>query len=76
MRAPLKSDRVLKGEPRGAYDTRFHSAQEVLLVRWNDSSIVTFATNYDSVTPLGVAQRRGRGFLANIPQPKLVTTYN
>ena len=66
----------MKRQARGSHDTRFHTSREVLLIRWNDNAIVTVGTNFDSVTPLGVAQRRGRGVRNTVAQPKVIAKYN
>ena len=50
--ASLKNDKELKRLGRGAHDSRFHSSQEVLLVRWNDNSIVKMCTNHEKVHPM------------------------
>jgi hypothetical protein len=50
----------------------------LLFVRWNDNNIVTMATNYDSVDPVGKVKRwfTVEKAKVDIPQPLLFQTYN
>ena len=50
----------------------------VCLVRWNDNSVVTCASNFDRVTPVITIERRikGSGTRAKVPQPRMINNYN
>ena len=74
--APLKNDKELKRLGRGAHDSRFHSSQEVLLVRWNDNSIVKMCTNHEKVHPITNCTRRDKKGRVQVPQPVVVSSYN
>lgn len=45
---PLLTDRQLKQQGRGASDFRHDTTNEIILLKWNDNSIVHFASNFDS----------------------------
>ena len=77
-KCPLKTNKELVKEGRGAYDARFDRESEVLAVRWFDNKSVNMLTNYDSVHPLRKTQRFNRcaGGKVDVPQPRLFSTYN
>ncbi|XP_064461586.1 piggyBac transposable element-derived protein 2-like [Ornithodoros turicata] len=72
---PLKPKSEMKKLERGSYDYR--TRKNVLLVRWNDNSVVTVATNYDGID-VGATKRwsREQRKHATVPQPKVVAHYN
>lgn len=72
---PLKPAKSLQEEGRGSYD--FRSAKDIMLVRWNDNSVVTIATNYEHLS-LGTASRWSREKKAKVQvqQPTVFATYN
>lgn len=43
----------MKKKGRAEYDFRFDKNNEITIVRWKDNNVVTMATNYDFVHPLG-----------------------
>ena len=61
---------------RGSFD--FRKADDVLCVAWKDNSSVTFLSNFDSVYPLGAAQRYSRreGAKVAVAMPNVVKRYN
>lgn len=73
---PLKAEKVLKKEGRGAYD--YQSSDGVVVCDWFDNRLVTVASNYHSVEPTTTQRRwnsKEKKFV-NIPCPNLVTAYN
>jgi len=68
----------LKKKDRGTYDFSFDNDQQILLVRWNDNSVVTVATNNGMIEPLAGAKRYNRKEKKTvlIPQPKVIAEYN
>lgn len=64
--------------PRGSYDFRFDTNNEVLLVKWNDNKCVCLVTNFDLVEPLATVPRWNAKEKAReqIPQPRVINNYN
>lgn len=54
-KCPLQPKKLFGKTDRGSYD--YCSNGKVLFVQWHDSSVVTMATNHDSVQSLGKAKR-------------------
>jgi DNA excision repair protein ERCC-6 len=75
---PLSSPEQMKKQARGTSDYRCDTNSGVLLVRWNDNSVVTVASNCYGVNPLGQAQRWSNAQKKQIviPQPNLIQQYN
>lgn len=46
--APLPAKKGIKKRDRGYFASCFDTQNEVLLVKWRDSSVVTMTTNHDS----------------------------
>lgn len=76
--AVIESVKNIKKKDRGSYDFSFDNEQKILLVRWNDNSVVTVATNNCTVEPLVNAKRYNRKEkkTVSIPQPKVIADYN
>ncbi|KAH9378169.1 hypothetical protein HPB48_013285 [Haemaphysalis longicornis] len=55
--APLPAKKETEKRDRGYFAGCFDTQNEVLLVKWCDSSVMTMATNYDSVEPIGGVSR-------------------
>nr|CAH7734201.1 unnamed protein product [Callosobruchus chinensis] len=74
----LEAVKSIKKKDRGSYDFSFDAENEILLVRWNDNSVVTLATNNCKIEPLVAAKRydRKEKKIISIPQPKLFAEYN
>ncbi|XP_054724350.1 piggyBac transposable element-derived protein 3-like [Uloborus diversus] len=73
---PLEEIKSFKKRKRGSYD--FRNAKNLSLVRWNDNSVVTLASNQYGVTPIVQAKRWSnaeRKFI-EIDQPFVVSQYN
>lgn len=77
-KCPLVSSKDMAKEPRGTYDYRFDVKSSVLAVRWKDNSIVTMASNYEGVHPVGSVKRWTKQDKAkvDIPQPNVFRSYN
>ena len=54
---PVQSADTMKKQPRGTYDYRYDQAGCLSVVRWNDNSVVTLASNFVGVNPQCVARR-------------------
>lgn len=72
---PLKNQKELQEEGRGSFD--FRTAENVMLVRWADNSVVTAATNFENMS-VGTVKRWSREKKARVqvPQPTLFASYN
>lgn len=74
----METVKSMKKKNRGSYDFCFENEREILLVRWNDNSVVTVATNNSTIEPLVSAKRYNRKekTTVSIPQPKVIAEYN
>nr|CAI5833783.1 unnamed protein product [Callosobruchus analis] len=77
-KCPLISANEMEKEKRGTYDHSFDNKNEILLVRWKDSSVCTMATNYDNVEPLRKVKRwcKTKKEKTDIQQPNVFQTYS
>lgn len=77
-KAPLENVKLLAKKGRGAYDSVYDEKAKVTLVRWNDNSVVTVASNNFSVQPLSSAKRYNRKEHKDVqlPQPDVIKQYN
>ena len=73
----LKPD-DLKKEPRGTYDFRSHNTNSVLITSWNDNSVVSVASNFDSIFPTHQVTRysQKQKKRVTISQPHVIHRYN
>ena len=53
---PIKDIKVIGKEDCGSYDYRYDSSNKLIVVRWNDNSVVTVASNCQSVNPFGTTK--------------------
>lgn len=77
-RCPLKPVDQMKKEIRGSMDYKTDINSGLIIVRWNDNSVVTLASNFIGVDPTTYARRwskSDRRFI-QVPQPSIVSTYN
>ncbi|XP_022175761.1 piggyBac transposable element-derived protein 3-like [Myzus persicae] len=74
----IETVKNLKKKDRGTYDFSFENNQKILLVRWNDNSVVTVVTNNSTIEPLVGAKRYNRKEkkAVSISQPKVIAEYN
>ena len=56
-KCPLRAVDKMKREDRGSYDSRLDKTSGVQLVRWNDNSVVTVASNTFGIQPLTKVSR-------------------
>lgn len=77
-KAPLKPIDKMKKEERGSYDHRTDDNTGLILVRWNDNSVVTVASNSVGVQPIAQAKRwsSAKKREVTIDQPYLISKYN
>lgn len=68
----------LSRKDRGSHDYAFDESGEIMMVRWNDNSVVTIATNIGAISPLVSARRydRKQRKEVGIPQPHVISDYN
>lgn len=75
---PLPSIDLFKKTKRGTYKIATDEISDVMIVRWNDNSVVSAATNFDSATPVNKVGRfsREKKKVVSIDQPLLFESYN
>ncbi|KAK9737095.1 Transposase IS4 [Popillia japonica] len=75
---PIKSGKQLLKGNRGDFDCAVDTNSSVLVVRWNDNSAVTVATNNGVVHPLVSVKRYNRKMKKelSVPQPNVIHEYN
>lgn len=75
--APFESDKALKKE-RGLHSTQFDSVNQLMMVKWNDNSMVHIATNFSSVQPFVDVNRycSKSKQRVKIKQPQMISEYN
>lgn len=68
----------MKKEERGTYDSAFYKEHGITVVRWNDNSVVTMATNFDTIDPPSITKRYSRKEKksVSVKQPKFIGNYN
>jgi len=76
-RCPLKEEKELKKEGRGAMDYKLTDAG-ILLLKWFDSKEVNIGSNHYSANPTKLVQRwdKVKKKFVPVPVPALITTYN
>lgn len=75
---PLKKTKFAGKKERGAYDFAAEENVHLTVVRWNDNSIVTVASNIFSVEPLATVKRYNRKEHKDVQilQPDMIKQYN
>ncbi|KAJ4435821.1 hypothetical protein ANN_18440 [Periplaneta americana] len=75
-RCPLVPSKEMKKKKRGEFD--FRCDGDIYMCRWNDNSVVTLASNYQTHLPLGTTKRYSRQSKKRIdvPEPHKVRRYN
>lgn len=78
MSCPLEPAKNMAKKDRGVYDGRYDYENEISIIRWNDSSVVTVISNCDSLEPLVPVRRYSRKEKKEIsvPQPNCIQKYN
>ena len=75
-KCPLEDIKSIKKKRRGTFD--FQNSKNLKMVRWNDNSVVTFASNQHGIEPVAQAKRwsyNDKRFV-EIDQPHVVSQYN
>lgn len=77
-KCPLPSNKDFKKNSRGTYKFRTIGDKSIVVAVWNDNSIVSIASNHDSVHPIHRVSRYSRTEKKSIlvDQPHLIHTYN
>ena len=75
---PLKSDKELTKEGRGAHDVSVCEENNVAVVRWVDNIVVSITSTYVGAQPLktGPLWSKGTKQKIDVPCPKAVSEYN
>ncbi|KAF2902251.1 hypothetical protein ILUMI_03936, partial [Ignelater luminosus] len=63
---------------RGSYEYMYENTHNILVCRWNDNNLVTFATNATPVMPISQAKRfsqKEKKYIL-VDQPNIVKSYN
>lgn len=75
---PLPSNKDFKKTERGTFKSKASKPGDILVCKWNDNSVVTVASNSETVEPLNKAKRfsQQQKKYIQIDQPKIIKTYN
>lgn len=78
MKCPLETCKVIGKKVRGSMDARYDHTNEISVVRWNDNSVVTVASNCETADTTVSVKRYNRKEKkeVSVPQPKVIATYN
>ena len=76
--APLTTNATMKKSCRGSFEFCFDRREEIFIVKWKDSNVVTVASNYEGHTPLGSVRRYSQQDKKHvqIDIPKCIQDYN
>ncbi|CAH2000662.1 unnamed protein product [Acanthoscelides obtectus] len=74
---PFKDDRKLQ-EAKGRYDFWYDENNKLIAVKWVDNKVVTLASSFVGVQPLGSVKRwnAAEKRKVDVPCPKIVQQYN
>lgn len=77
-KCPLKNEKQLKKEGRGAIDYRINKDENIIVCAWFDNKQVLTASNYIGVHPISDCKRYNRKEKKDImvDRPAIVATYN
>lgn len=77
-KCPLKDISLMKKDERGTLDYRTDVTTGTTVVRWQDNSIVTIASNTFGIEPMGRVKRwsAAKNTEVFVPQPHLIAKYN
>lgn len=77
-KCPLADVKAMSKKPRGSYDYKLDVQQDLILIRWNDNSVVTVASNCHGLHPIASAQRwsSAQGKALIVDQPFSIHAYN
>lgn len=73
---PLQTSKVLVKKERGISD--YIITKDISVVKWKDNKVVCFASNFESMEPMGQAKRwcQKSKKKIDLPQPGIVGSYN
>lgn len=76
-RCPLKDPRELRKMKRGSFDYKVDEREEILVCRWNDSSVLNICSNAVGIEPVRPARRSAgaAGARVQVQRPSLVKLY-
>lgn len=74
----LEDSKTLAKKDRGYFDWRYEKNSNIMAVKWNDNSVVTLTSNFETVHPLLTTKRFSRTAkkIVTVPQPNLIASYN
>jgi DNA excision repair protein ERCC-6 len=78
LKAPLTPNRTMRKKPRGHYEVCFDRKHDVCIVKWQDNSSVSIASNFEGPFPLTLCTRwsaKDRRRI-QVTQPAVITSYN
>ena len=77
-RCPVKPEKEMKKEGRGAMEEIVLGADELVIVRWLDNNIVSMASNLVGIGEIGHARRwsKAESRYIQVPQPEVIRRYN
>ena len=76
--AKLLDVRIMKKQERGTLDYTYDKKNAIIIARWNDNSVVTVASNHETIEPLHRVKRwdRKNGKIKTIEMPQILKAYN
>lgn len=77
-KCPLLDVKVMAKKPRGSCDYRLDSSSNTSVIRWNDNSVVTVASNCHGIAPMSSTKRwsSAQSKAINVDQPFAIKAYN
>ena len=78
FKCPLEETKSIGKKVRGTYAAAYDKLSNVSILRWNDNSVVTVASNTFGVEPIGRVKRfdRKKKVEKFVPQPYVISQYN
>lgn len=75
---PIKDLKVISKEDPRSSNYRYDSKNKIIVVRWNENSVDTLASNYQPVNPVGTNKRcsRKEKKKGDVLEPSLMRYYN
>ena len=75
---PLKNEKELKKAGRGSYDCKTEKTSKNAVVRWVDSKVVTLASSFMGIEPIGSLKRydKKEKCEVDVSTPAIVKHYN
>lgn len=75
---PLEPVTSFRKKERGYYDYRYEEQNKIIVVRWNDNSVVTLGSTFGKIEHVKNVSRysRKQRKKVSVPQPNLIEQYN